>query len=48
MINLYSHTVNILFFFFFFSQNRWRQTILKAAKQGGRRDATEKQQVMLT
>lgn len=40
MINLYSRTV--ILFFFRFSQNRWRETILDAAKQGGRRNATEK------
>lgn len=45
MINLYSRTVNRLFFllfFFFKSEQVERQTILKAAKQGGRRNATEK------
>lgn len=33
---------------FFFPEWMERQTIRKAAKQGGRRNATEKQQVMLT
>lgn len=39
MINLYSRTVNR---FFFKSEQVERQTIVKAAKQGGRRNATEK------
>lgn len=45
MINLYSRTVNRLFCLFcFFSKSEQveRQTIVKAAKQGGRRNATEK------
>lgn len=42
MINLYSRTVNKLFFFFCKSEQVERRTILKAAKQGGRRNATEK------
>lgn len=43
MINLYSRTVNRLFCFFFLkSEQVERQTIVTAAKQGGRRNATEK------
>lgn len=43
MINLYSHAVNTFYFKFVLnSEQVARQTILKAAKQGGRRNATEK------
>lgn len=47
MINLYSRTVQTFFSQFLFSEQVETQAILKAAKQGGRRNATEKQQVML-